>query len=46
MDGWDFELKPYQKKREFIRFEETILEEDEHIIAVNKPHGISSLPWC
>jgi 23S rRNA pseudouridine955/2504/2580 synthase len=43
MDGWDFELKPYQKKREFIRFEETILEEDEHIIAVNKPHGVSSL---
>ncbi len=43
MDGWDFELKPYEKKREFVRFQDIILEEDEHIIAVNKPHGISSL---
>lgn len=43
MDGWDFELKPYKKKREFIHFEDIILLEDEHIIAVNKPHGISSL---
>ncbi|MFN8397622.1 MAG: RluA family pseudouridine synthase [Bacteroidia bacterium] len=43
MDGWDFELKPYKKKREFVHFEELILVEDEHVIAVNKPHGISSL---
>jgi RluA family pseudouridine synthase len=43
MDGWDFELKPFKKKREFVRFEEIILLEDEHVIAVNKPHGISSL---
>ena len=43
MDGWDFELKPFVKKREFIRFEDIILLEDEHVIAVNKPHGISSL---
>ena len=43
MDGWDFELRPIKKKREFVRFEEIILLEDEHVIAVNKPHGISSL---
>jgi 23S rRNA pseudouridine955/2504/2580 synthase len=43
MDGWDFELKPYEKKREFVNFQEIILVEDAHIIAVNKPHGISSL---
>ncbi|MFM2377196.1 MAG: hypothetical protein RLZZ165_2293 [Bacteroidota bacterium] len=43
MDDWDFEIKPFQKKREFVHFEGLILLEDEHVIAVNKPHGISSL---
>lgn len=43
MDGWDFEVRPVKKKREFVHFEELILLEDEHVVAVNKPHGISSL---
>jgi 23S rRNA pseudouridine955/2504/2580 synthase len=43
MDGWDFELKPFVKKQGHVRFEEIIVHEDAHVIAVNKPHGISSL---
>jgi 23S rRNA pseudouridine955/2504/2580 synthase len=43
MDGWDFGLSPKKKKKEFFRFEDIILLEDEHLIIVNKPAGISSL---
>jgi 23S rRNA pseudouridine955/2504/2580 synthase len=43
MDGWDFELRPKKKKKEFVQFEQIILLEDEHVVAVNKPAGISSL---
>lgn len=43
MGSWDIELTPRKPKRKFYRFEELIIHEDERIIVVNKPSGISSL---
>lgn len=43
MDGWDFGLRPIKKKREFLHFKDLIILEDEHVIIVNKPAGVSSL---
>lgn len=43
MDGWDFGVRPIKKKRLFVEFKDIILLEDEHVIIVNKPKGISSL---
>ena len=43
MDDRDFEVKPKQKKKKFIHFDELILFEDERVIVINKPAGISSI---
>ena len=43
MDGWDFGVRPRKKKSLFTNFKDIIILEDEHVIVVNKPKGISSL---
>lgn len=45
MAGWDFEVeeREHKKKREWIEFKDLILYEDDRVIVVNKPGGISCL---
>lgn len=43
MAGRNFELNDRRKKKKPIRFKDLILFEDERVIVVNKPGGISSL---
>lgn len=44
MGDWDFEIKPREKKRKFIRFEDLIIFENDDVIVVNKPAGFTSVP--
>lgn len=43
MADWNFEVKPRKEKRVFHHFEDLILHEDEQVIVVSKPTGLSSL---
>lgn len=45
MAGWDFEIEDRErkKKREWHRFEDLIMYEDDRVAVVNKPSGMASL---
>jgi 23S rRNA pseudouridine955/2504/2580 synthase len=46
MAGWDFEIEEQRerkKKREWKRFEDLIMYQDDRVVVVNKPNGLASL---
>jgi RluA family pseudouridine synthase len=44
MDDRDIEVRGEKKKRKPIRFQDTILFEDDRVVVTNKPVGIASMP--